>query len=268
MNQDTIKQLLLSLRPEVEEFAVILSGKKSKKVNGLYKPASREIIIHNKNMDTEDALIYTAIHEFAHHIQFTQTHSPLSARYHTAQFYDIFHSLLFSAEKKGIYKNIFATLPEFQELTRKIKEDFLAVHGNLIQKLGQILKQALELCLKYKVSFDDYVDRILKIRHNNAHFFMKLAQLNINPAVGYENMKTLSYIKDEEERKQAEAGLRSDFSPDMIRARYVKKEESRDPLSLLRGEKEHIEKSIANLTNRLRLVNERIQRLEQKHGDN
>ena len=268
MNQDTVKQLLLTLRPDVEEFAVILSGKKSKKVNGLYKPELREIIIHNKNMDTENALIYTAIHEFAHHIQFTQTHSQISARYHTAQFYDIFHSLLFAAEKQGIYKNIFDTLPEFQELTKSIKQDFIAVQGSLIQKLGQALKRALELCTKYKVSFDDYVDRILKIRHNNAHFFMKLSQLNITPIVGYENMKTLSYIKNEDERKQAETGLQSDFSPDMIRARYVKKAKSENPLKLLQSEKERIEKTINSLTNRLRIIKERIIELQQRHGDN
>ncbi len=265
MNRDELKQLLLTLRSDVEEFFVIFSGKKSKKVNGLYKPDTREIIIHNKNMDSDNALIYTAIHEFAHHLQFTHTHSPISARYHTAQFWNIFHSLLFQAEKLGLYQNIFDVHPEFQEITNKIKQDFLAVHGSLIQELGKVLIRALELCSKHHVNFDDYVDRVLKIRHNNARFFIKLSQMNIDPEVGYENMKTLSSIKDETQRKQAESALKTDHSPDMLRARFITKTDGKDPVELLQSEEQRIEKTIANLSARLRIVKDKIQELKYKH---
>ena len=44
MNNDQIKSLLLELQPDVPEFAVILSGKASRRVNGLYKSDTREII--------------------------------------------------------------------------------------------------------------------------------------------------------------------------------------------------------------------------------
>ncbi len=49
MNQDQVKRALLSVRNAPEDFSVILSGKESRKVNGLYKPETREIILHNKN---------------------------------------------------------------------------------------------------------------------------------------------------------------------------------------------------------------------------
>ncbi|MBN1798955.1 MAG: hypothetical protein JW822_10275 [Spirochaetales bacterium] len=266
MNQDQVKQLLLTLRSDVEEFFVIFSGKKSKKVNGLYKPDTREIIIHNKNMENDNAIIYTAIHEFAHHIQFTQTHSPLSARYHTVHFWDIFHSILFQAEKQGLYRNIFENDPEFQELTDRIKQDFLTVHGSLIQELGKVLIKAFELCNKHHVDFNDYVNRVLKIRHTNARFFIKLSQMNIDPEVGYENMKALSSIKDPAQRKQAESALKKDHSPDMLRARFISKTKELNPVELLLSEKQRIEKTIASLTARLRVVKERLGELKDTHG--
>jgi hypothetical protein len=94
MNQEQVMQKLLQLDDTVEDFIVTLSGKASSKVDGLYKPETREIIIHNKNHTGDNALMYTAIHEFAHHIQFTTSAAPVSARSHTNHFYSILHKLL------------------------------------------------------------------------------------------------------------------------------------------------------------------------------
>ena len=80
MNQSQIKDLLLRLEEDVEEFSVIFSGKKSLKVDGLYKPESREIIIHNKNTEDQNAIFYTSVHEFAHHIHVTKSVVPVSRR--------------------------------------------------------------------------------------------------------------------------------------------------------------------------------------------
>ncbi|MDR0601298.1 MAG: hypothetical protein LBG42_02855, partial [Treponema sp.] len=73
MNQDQVKAKLLAIEDAPLEFSLVFSGKSSKKVNGLYKPESREIIIHNKNFtaeggQNENLLLYTAIHEYAHHL--------------------------------------------------------------------------------------------------------------------------------------------------------------------------------------------------------
>ena len=59
MNQTQVKDILLRLKDDVQEFTVIFSGKKSTKVDGLYKPLTREIIIHNKNTEDENAIVYT-----------------------------------------------------------------------------------------------------------------------------------------------------------------------------------------------------------------
>ena len=69
MNQDQVKEILLRLNEDVEEFFVIFSGKQSNKVNGLYHPDTREIILHNRNFENDQLLMYTAIHEFAHHVR-------------------------------------------------------------------------------------------------------------------------------------------------------------------------------------------------------
>ena len=61
MTNEEIKKILLSLEKADIDFSVTQTGKASKKVNGLYTPATFEIFLHNKNFTTENELIYTAI---------------------------------------------------------------------------------------------------------------------------------------------------------------------------------------------------------------
>ena len=68
MNNDQIKEILLSIEETDIDFTVTMSGKESKKVNGLYKPDNHEIILHNLNFKSDNQLIYTAIHEYTHHL--------------------------------------------------------------------------------------------------------------------------------------------------------------------------------------------------------
>ncbi|MBP5449726.1 MAG: hypothetical protein J6Y01_06370, partial [Spirochaetales bacterium] len=75
MNQDQIKAKLCEIMKPDVDFTLVLSGKASKKVNGLYYPEKKEIVLHNRNFDRADGtvddnlMMYTAIHEFAHHIR-------------------------------------------------------------------------------------------------------------------------------------------------------------------------------------------------------
>ena len=105
MNQDKVKQKLLAIEDAPLEFSLIFSGKKSKKVNGLYKPTSREIIIHNRNFQPDDTgqnlMLYTAIHEYAHHLHACAHGGKLSPRAHNSEFWAIFHELL---EKAGFLR--------------------------------------------------------------------------------------------------------------------------------------------------------------------
>jgi hypothetical protein len=53
-----VKEQLQTLHNFPVEYSVIFSGKKSKKVNVLYKPGAKEIIIHNKNFFERGAITY------------------------------------------------------------------------------------------------------------------------------------------------------------------------------------------------------------------
>lgn len=217
MNQDQIKNLLLKLNSEVPDFAVVLTGKKSNKVHGLYKPDSKEILIHNRNFVSEMELVYTAIHEFAHHVQFSSANRPTSHRSHTSYYWDLFHRLLRKAEELGLYHNVFLTEPDFIALTDKIKRDYLEENGQLMKNFGQLLLEASELCQKHHARFEDYMDRILCISRSTAKTLIQSFSQDIDPRVGFDQMKTLVSVKDPQIRQELTKKIQDGFSPDMIK---------------------------------------------------
>jgi len=258
MNQEQVKAQLLKLNNDVKDFNVTFSGKNSKRVDGLYIPDKKEIIIHNKNFKNDNELIYTAIHEFAHHIQFTTLTVPISLKAHTVQFWNIFHTLLYKAEELGIYLNIFKENEEFKSLTQKVKDKFLTTNGQLIKEFGKLLIEAKNLCLKYNTSFEDYLDRILSLPRNSARSMIKAQVMDLNPAIGFENMKTVASIKDDTQRHDAEQAFMHGMSPDMVKMQFRAKPEPDDPVDLLKSERKSIEKRIHNLEARLIEVDKRI----------
>jgi hypothetical protein len=263
MNQDQIKKILLSIRPAEEEFSVILSGKKSGKVNGLYKPESREIIIHNKNFKNDNEMMYTAIHEFAHHLQFTTSSVPISVRTHTTAFWSLFHSLLFEAEKKGTYLNPFESIDAFRSLTREIREKFITGSGSMMKELGRLLLRAHELCEEHGTSFTDYVDRVLGLPRASARAITKAHALDLDPWVGFENMRSLAGIRDQGMREAAQEALIGGRSPDMVKAEYGTRKPP-DARAQLVQEKNRIERTIERLKTRLSEVKKRLGQIEEE----
>jgi len=258
MNNDQITAALRTLRRTTEDFTVILSGKKSRKVHGLYKPDTREIIIHNRNFTNDNEMMYTAIHEYAHHIQFTTSPTPVSARTHTTAFWNLFHTLLFEAEEKGIYRNPFEEIEELRELTRRIREKFLSPSGSLMKELGKLLIQAHEICEKNGTNFSDYLDRVLSLPRASAQLIMKAHTLDIDPRVGFENMRSLAGIRDTGERGRAQAELLGGASPDMVKAKYAERPAPRDRRQALQQERERLERMIERLRKRLTEIEKRL----------
>lgn len=261
MNQEQCKNHLLGIEEAEEDFSLIFSGKESKKVDGLYYPDTREIIIHNKNMKDDNALIYTALHEYAHHLHCTRSAVPVSSRAHTNEFKAIFHELLIKAEEHSIYTPIFRTDSAFVELTEKIKDRFLKENGNLMKEFGAVLLEAVQLCEKKKVSFEDYAERVLGLKKSEAMSIMKVHSLDASPVIGYENMKTLSRIKDPETRAAAEKDFLEGKSPAMVTAQRGNKPpgERMNPEEELKKEKKRIEKTIRSLEERLEIINRKLQ---------
>ena len=265
MNQSQVKDILLQLKEDVQEFSVIFTGKKSKKVDGLYKPLTREIIIHNRNTEDQNAIVYTAIHEFAHHVHVSSSIVPVSRRAHTKEFWAILHSLTDKAEQIKVYSNKFKTEPEFKTLTIEIKDRFILKNGELMKAFGKLLLKAYELCHKYDMSFDDYVDRELGLGRTAAKQIMGVYREDVNPLVGYENMKTLSRIKSGEDRKMAEEAFISGSSPDSVKSQFASNNSlTEDPVLRLKKEKQRIERSIVNYNKRLAEIENSLSLMTEK----
>jgi hypothetical protein len=251
MNQDQVKGMLLSIADAPMEFTVIFSGKKSKKVNGLYKPDTREIIIHNRNFADDNLLLYTAIHEYAHHLHACSLGGSLPSRSHTTEFWAVFHELLEKAEAGGIYKNVFTASPELSELTETIREKYLLQNGALVKELGMLLLKAGELCDAIGVRFEDYIDRVLRIPRLAAKTSIKMFEYDLDPSLGSDNMRFLAGIKNEENRNAAERSLLEGKSPDTVKREAMKRPVEEDPKLRLEKEKLRLERTIGSLTKRL-----------------
>jgi hypothetical protein len=266
MNQATVKEKLLEIEDAPLDFALVFSGKKSSKVNGLYKPQGREIIIHNRNFKSDAAgqnlLLYTAIHEYAHHLHACSRGGTLSARAHNSEFWAIFHALLEKAEKKKIYNDVFSVSPELLKLTELIRVKFLKNNGELVKEMGKHLLKAHDLCTGIGVRFEDYVDRMLRIPRTAANTAMRMFEYDIAPEVGADNMRFLAGIRDGDERKAAETALIRGKSPDTVKIQVRGQKEAQggeDPTQRLEKEKARLERTIANLTKRLEDVNRELQ---------
>lgn len=265
MNNEQIKQTLLSIQDSSIEFTVTMSGKASKKVNGLYNPESKEIILHNKNFQNDNQLIYTAIHEYTHHIlneellEKTEGLGKMkSARSHTTAFWARFHDLLEIAEKKGFYKLSLDSSPELQALTEKIKKEFVEKNARLMSEFGSLLLQAHELCIKENIRYEDYIDRVLQMPRNEAKQIAKISSTNLKPELGFENMKMLAKIGNNEKREQAQEQLLQGKSPDSVKSFVRTKPQVLDIKIELLKEKNRIEKTIDQLSNRLDEINSNL----------
>ena len=267
MNQDQLAAKLRTLA-DVPPFTLVFSGKKSKKVDGLYKPATQEILIHNKNMTGDSDLIYTAIHEFAHHVVSCQNGNiTLSSRCHTAQFWATFHQLLKKAEETGIYNNPFKSDQTFIQLTKRIKENFLKKNGAIMKDFAKVLNEARDMCIERHLSFEDYVDRELGIEKTTANTLLRIEKYDVTPTIGYDNMKTVAAMKDDHKREAAVQAFMEGESSASVKTsivRPVAKVEKVSPVDHLEAEKLKIEKAIESLQKKLQIVDKMIENEKNK----
>lgn len=262
MNQDQIKQNLLRIMDTGTDFSVLLTGKKSSRVDGLYKPETAEILIHNKNHGDENSLMYTAIHEYAHHVQFSGPGRPSSSRVHSGAFWRIFYDLLERAEVQGLCRNVFTSDARFIELARKIKEHVLSANGSLMLEFGRLLVQAHELCVETRVSFEDFIDRCIGVHRREARQAMKVYAMGIDPSLGFDTMKVVASIKGEERRADAQAELKNGGRVETVKMKYAEPPAPRDGLDALMEEKGRTERSIQRLLDKLERLEKKIQEMQ------
>ncbi len=259
MNQDEVKDILLQLEGDVPYFEVVFSGKASKKVDGLYSPEEQQIIIHNRNHKDDNGIVYTAVHEYAHHVHMARSPLPISNRSHTTEYWDIFHRLLGRAEEKGLYKNVFEDDERFQELTEKIRRDYMSRNGELMKDFGRLLIEALDLCQQTGASFEDYVERYIGLNRTTAKSAMKVYAMDVTPEIGYDNMKVVAGVSNSKERKQVEGDFIKGESPDMVKAKLQRAKKPDDERVRLEKEKTRIEKQIQRLNQKLADVDMKLE---------
>ncbi|MDR2494043.1 MAG: hypothetical protein LBD24_02355 [Spirochaetaceae bacterium] len=264
MDHDKLKAALLTIRDAPLDFTLVFSGKGNNRVNGMYKAETREIVINDRNFTDNNLLLYTAVHEYAHHLHACARGGVLPRRSHTVEFWSILHDLLKRAEEKGLYRNVFYDSPELVKLTALIREKYLRENGTLVKELGMHLLKAYTLCGDTGGRFEDYLDRVLCIPRTAAAAVMRMYQYNTNPALGADNMRFVAGIRNEEKRTAAEAALLRGKSPDTVKAESKRQATgsppppAEEPRMVLEKEKSRIERTIAHLSKRLHEIEQAL----------
>ena len=267
MTNEKIKEILLDIMETNIDFTVIQTGKESKRVNGFYKPDTHEIFLHNLNFKAENQLVYTAVHEYTHHIV-TEKKLELDPTYvcnskvHTQEFWAKFCELLGIAEQKGYYSLGWESNPELKALTEDIKENYLAKNGQLMLEFGKKLTRAWELCKEADIRYEDYIDRVLCLPRSSERDIRKVSAVEVNPAIGFDNMKVVASVKKKDDRADIEQEfLQGGKSPSTVRELMKQKtsqKKEEDAKTRLEREKNRLEKTIAQLTQRLEVVEESL----------
>ena len=260
MNQDQVKEILLQIEESELEFSVTFTGKASKKVNGLYKSDTHEILLHNKNFSVDNELLYTAIHEYTHH-RLCELDGTRSGRVHTQRFWSYFHRLLQKAEEKGLYKIAMEESPELLELTDTIRTTIMAEDGKLMKELGRLLSKARVLCKQAGVRYEDYIDRVLCLPRASAATIEKIHAFDVKPELGYEAMKVVANIANPDKRAAAEDLFLQKHSPAFVRDSVKNKPQDEDPRRKLENEKRRIERTIVSLQARLSELEDTLAKL-------
>jgi len=257
MNQDQVKEKLLKLHDCTEDFKVIFSGKKSNTVNGLYK--ENTIIIHNRNFAGDEAgenlLFYTAMHELAHHIQFTE-YKQKSSRAHTQLFYAILDDLVDIAEKKKLYSTRIDQ--ETQEIIDEAR-DISCQIAELQRKLGLVLIRLNEKCEKTGIRFDDVIERKAQISLKTVKQSTKAHNLNLPEEIGSDIQEAAIRERDEDKRDAIiHAAQKGKSVAQAKRETTTRPVEHEDETVSLVKEKKRIERTISSLSRRLGELEEQL----------
>ena len=143
---------------------------------------------------------------------------------------------------------------------KDIQKNYLEANGKLMQEFGKLLAKAHELCEQANIRYEDYLDRVLCLPRNSARDITRVGRVkDVNPAIGFDNMKMISAIKKSDERAQAQEQILSGESPATVRSLMKQKsQQPEDPRSKLEKEKNRLAKTIAQLQQRLDFVEETL----------
>ena len=252
MINEEIKSNLKKLFDCKEDFTVTQTGKKSNKVNGLYKPATHEIFLHNLNFNTSNELMYTAVHEFTHH--YLTTEKGDKGGRHNGLFWATFYDLLEKAISYGFYER--TRSEETQKLIDEAKEIQKAII-DAQRKLGETLSKIYESCDRNNERIEDVIEHDLQITRNKSKEYLKMRNSDTNSD---EMAKVINSAKDvmikAAAQKAADEGKTVEQVKQIAKAKPVD-DDLESPESLRREEK-RLETTIERLNDRLIQVQETL----------
>lgn len=257
MTNEEVKKSLQKLYQCETDFAVIQSGKKSSRVNGCYKPGTQEIILHNKNFNSDNAIIYTAIHEFTHHVLTTEK-GVKNVKCHSGIFWSAFYDFIDIAIEKGIYKR------ERSNATKALIDEAKRIQKEIIdaqKRLGDLLFQIQESCEKNGERYEDVVESDLQMTRNRAKDLRSMCVKG--EELSDEMAKVVATAKDMMLAKQA---AENGKTVEQVKAVAKQKPKATDddienPQMLLK-EKKRLERTIGQLQDRLVQVEETLRSMQ------
>ena len=249
MDNDEIKKALSKLYDCKTDFTVIMTGKKSSRVNGLYKQNTCEILLNNRNFKTQNELMYTAVHELTHHVLITEK-GVKSAKSHSGIFWATFYDLLDKAIENGFY-------------SRTRSDETKA----LIDEAKEIQKSLIELQKRLGAVITKIHGSCMQMTRNKAHELQKI-QGNDNDNSD-EIIKAVNFARDPMIKTAAQQAADNGATVQQVKAIAQQKVKATDddlenPEQLLR-EKKRLESTIARLSDRLVQVEETL--LSMKGGE-
>jgi hypothetical protein len=259
MNQDQVKEKLISLGLPEKDFEVIFSGKQSKKVNGLYRPDTKEIIIHNRNFQNDNLLMFTAIHEYVHHVVCSRK-LVKGRSAHPTIFWALFHSTIKVAIEKGIYSDSFVSDPVLKEVKGRV-DSVVKEQLDAQRKLGLVLLEMQNVCQERGARYEDYLDRHAHIPKETAKAAVT-AQMELFGIDGTtpQVVELVASIDEEEKTEEAVARVRDGQTIAQIRA-AVKQGKEIDPFVVKPEHEEDDEEILDRLMKERKKLNAKIQDL-------
>lgn len=266
MTNEHIKEMLLELEKTDIDFTVTMTGKESKKVNGLYKPTTHEILIHNLNFKNDNQLMYTAIHEYTHHLINVRNEkngisSQKGEKSHTTEFWAKMDDLVEKAVKQGIY---FRTRSE--KLKNLIEEAKGIDHeiAVLKKKLGSLLEEIREVSEEENVRLEDIYTNDLKMQKKTVLNCIGAAHVQTEN-IGQDMQEVLvkSLKKSPAQREAVKTAISEGKTVEQVKKQFSTNKEISKKEKLLK-EKIHIEKTIGVLNQRLDYVCSELRDIEEE----
>jgi hypothetical protein len=259
-NAAEVKEKLDRLYPAKEKYTVAFSGKKNGKVNGLYKPDRREIVIHDGNFENDSLLMYTAIHEMAHHVQHTE-YGQNAGRSHTNLFWATFYDLADKAEEAGIYR------PAIDGDTLKLIAEAKAISveiARLQRELGAAITRLAAACKEKGLRAEDMIERRAQISRAGAAAAVAAHNMG-DRGVAADIQEAAARERDGQKRAAIlEAGKAGKSAAQAKRAGMsagTATEAPEDETAALELEKRRIEKTIEGLSLRLQKIRAKLESL-------